>query len=1024
MTDWLLCIDRSTDSFPPLPARNTGRDTTESSFESFLPNPVSFFAGFSDELSALQINLLSEDDNTVRAVMLSGPPGSGKTYIARKFVTTNIQTFEGGIYWFDARSEEKVMQRFVEIARKVNPTGFSSTRANHAEEGAAAVTWVTEWLASRDKYLLVFDGLTCHDRDAVQLFRRFLPAYKGRTMSVLYTAVDRNLAAEEDLLAPEIIRVGRLSMSDACLIVYKALDIRMPSKKEQQKAKELVDYHEHLPRALKGAAQMLSIKQKPLERYKSSSYTASALLTEPYTDIMNALGTSSEFAALDLIKLLAFFDASVPIALINMGRQALHDFSIEIRSVRFGGDGKKHLDDTLATLIQFGLAERITEQYDVPFHSSSASSFSGLSKKRSQGSRPDGSHDTSSTKSSTRAVEKIRVLLVVQRFVRDKLRAEGQQSYDLWLLAAIELFCQSFRLASEKSGAPINSLLVEADYLEYQKQASRLYLRLPKTMDETSENLKIARQDLRAVRRKVREELDLLLPTASFTTHRIRLSTSVFEQASSSSSNGPADNSSSLSLDRSFSGEEPVDSPISFHSTLADLPGQRSRAVSMRGRPFDIHSAFGGSRHSSAATSRMPSDSEATERPKPSPLLLPAGMPPSPLLREVYAAQQPGRARTKDLGEFRPVSYDQQRSNGETRGTPGNFSKVPVLPLSTAGLAQPTNLRNAHSVNTSSSSSPEHVRSKSTSDLPPVNHRAALAEKATNTALSPFAPEFRPQQIQPVGLDIYDGLPIRPFQSSASSSRHQSRLPAGTGVPMNAIFEDVKFHTEPPSPEVSRQENWTTAISSTPPINVPYPTFPTMFTNMPDPTGYTSQPMSLENSHESHLSRATAPPATLGRSLGLSPSPRSRSRIPVLATRTNRPQPLAIDTVDTTDEILNAGNWADSEFEDTEPVPSLSPSTQRRLPLSAPPTRTLAPRTPPRSPRTPPRLKPVVVPQPYSMRHRQGQMRFGEASPIDLGEAAKRAEIEIAKRSRARRKEGSAEGSRSPSLSPSVEQPW
>src|SRR5438046_1787262 len=70
----------------------------------------SLFYGFQFELDQLHQRLSSQKKRSIgsSAVVLWGPPGSGKTHLAREYVWRHRADFPGGIFWVDCKSEESM----------------------------------------------------------------------------------------------------------------------------------------------------------------------------------------------------------------------------------------------------------------------------------------------------------------------------------------------------------------------------------------------------------------------------------------------------------------------------------------------------------------------------------------------------------------------------------------------------------------------------------------------------------------------------------------------------------------------------------------------------------------------------------------------------------------------------------------------------------------------------------------------------------------------------------------------------
>ncbi len=87
-------------------------------------------------------------------VALVGLPGVGKTQVAAEYARTYAPSYAGGVFWLDASSSQRLIEQYVELARRRRETGGYHT----AREQAQAMRG---YLSSSDKLVLVvLDNLT------------------------------------------------------------------------------------------------------------------------------------------------------------------------------------------------------------------------------------------------------------------------------------------------------------------------------------------------------------------------------------------------------------------------------------------------------------------------------------------------------------------------------------------------------------------------------------------------------------------------------------------------------------------------------------------------------------------------------------------------------------------------------------------------------------------------------------------------------------------------------------------------
>ena len=391
-----------------------------------------------------------------------GPPGCGKTHLAREYVWRHRDNFPSGIFWIDCKSDEAIAKSFWDTAQAAALLGA----AEHAEDDqdwdahTKYLEAVRKWFESREGWLIVFDGVAFDSDDKIQRFQEFIPDHSGN--SIIYTSVDRTLAKSQRLLLPSAVKVAPLSVEDARLLLYKGLDIKDPTSSQESKATELVKYLECLPLAIHATSHMLSAKGKALEKYHIGSYPSSKRLAEPYTEIMQDLWENDHHEATNLINLLSFFGHAVPVAMIQLGRRALGDFNIQIRSLDREGSTRRDLENTIATLIKYGLVERTLQSYTSSRRTGSLKTQPSCTTQGDsspeltqdgQGEledRPESSIDSSSTRSRTSSIDILRVHTVVQGFCRDEMRLKNKERFSVWLVAAVKLFCLSYSTAHER----------------------------------------------------------------------------------------------------------------------------------------------------------------------------------------------------------------------------------------------------------------------------------------------------------------------------------------------------------------------------------------------------------------------------------------------------------------------------------------------------------------------------------------------------------------------------------------------
>ena len=808
------------------------------------------------------------------AVVLWGPPGSGKTHLAREYLWRHRDDFPSGVFWIDCKSEESIYKSFWEIAQAAALLGFADTSERDGDwDGAKTFLGaVRKWLESREGWLIVFDGVTFDSEDEILAFVKFIPDSKGN--SIIFTSVDRTLAKRQRLLYPTAVKVSPLSVDDARSLLYKGLDIQTPNFAQETKATELVKYYEFLPLAIHAMGHVLTSKGKALEKYRIGSYPTSKRLAEPYIEIMQDLRENTHHEAVNLINILSFYGHSVPVAMLQLGRRAL---KVEIRSLDREGSTRRDLDTTIAILRKYGLVERTLRSYNVERTDSLKSQPSlapqggDFSPETTQDStqeeapiqRPESSLESSSTRSITCSIDILRVHTVVQGFCRDDLKLRDKEEYWQWLMAAVKLFCRSYAIAAQRIRADGPGLV--RDYREYETHAAKLYSHFPKDKRKASKDVRNSRHELRQVMRAIKEEIETISPTQSFQIARHQVQISIFERTSSTSSDGPNTPSSTPSRTSTWTIE---DLPTKSESPTEIEFGHRVKIYEAVESGEDSWSEdhgygsdFDDSLKSSVVTERRPSVPEVLGASQNTQSLhdRPSSRK-SSFLQAIFKGHPITGKSHKDLGDWRPVPAAPSLTHADIRSTASSraSSSDEHRPMSAGSHAEAA-LAAVHRVSPPASRggrirSPSRPTNAETQDQ--ENSRQPLTMKSPNLSLSPLAAEFDPNQI--------DYL-----LKSTTSSRHHSRN-STTSPPIlqvQSVQTTNLVDKELPSLPIEESITITRRVprfSMRPalPTNAEY--YITQSEVLPTPapylpTGYTSQPMSRDASRESNQSLATAP---------------------------------------------------------------------------------------------------------------------------------------------------------------------
>ena len=149
----------------------------------FAPN--AHFYGREEFLAELEMRLPASKSATVA---LTGMGGLGKTQIALEYAHRHLSDYPGGVYWLDARSEERLLADYAAIGKRF----FGRSETLGAEEAAEQTRETLRLL--KKPALLVFDNVT------EQTNLQWLPA--SGPLHLLLTTQRQVLPANISLMEP------------------------------------------------------------------------------------------------------------------------------------------------------------------------------------------------------------------------------------------------------------------------------------------------------------------------------------------------------------------------------------------------------------------------------------------------------------------------------------------------------------------------------------------------------------------------------------------------------------------------------------------------------------------------------------------------------------------------------------------------------------------------------------------------------------------------------------------------------
>jgi hypothetical protein len=280
--------------------------------------PNSHFVGRESELQEMHKILFDQKARAegTSAVVLQCLPGGGKSHLAREFVYRYMNDFPGGIFWIRAKSKQELLLGFWDIAQRASIDTNVDKYVPFTDPNRF-VTAVHEWLCSSHGWLLVLDGFRF---DSVDEMRQFLPNSSDSSLIYTSTAVPSS-SRQLHFLDPQVIKVPLLSASEAQQLLLLEIEKHTPTSQDLESSMKLVQHLGYLPLAIHTVARRLVATQEPLARFAKSYAKESRLRgLGAFSAVVDQLVADGAVEALNLIKILCFFDQHVPIELLAVGK--------------------------------------------------------------------------------------------------------------------------------------------------------------------------------------------------------------------------------------------------------------------------------------------------------------------------------------------------------------------------------------------------------------------------------------------------------------------------------------------------------------------------------------------------------------------------------------------------------------------------------------------------------------------------------------------------------------------------------
>lgn len=284
-----------------------------------------------EELGRRLFDVKRRRDGTA-CVLLHGQPGGGKTHLARQYVNKNRKKFTGGVFWITAKSKEERYHAFWNIKQKV--VCRDKPHLCDGVNGDDFVPTVKSWFEARQEWLLIFDGITVEREDDATELAKFIP--DSQNSSIIYISWAKNLEFNQRLFRPHPIKVGPLNEADAKRLLFKELHMKKPTEGEKRKATDLVRKIGGLPLAINAISRRLADTHEPLTKYKLSC-SADPTIEGTYNKILDDLQRLGHMEAWNLVHILCWFAQEIPVEMVHLGLRILRTEDVEVRATQAGG---------------------------------------------------------------------------------------------------------------------------------------------------------------------------------------------------------------------------------------------------------------------------------------------------------------------------------------------------------------------------------------------------------------------------------------------------------------------------------------------------------------------------------------------------------------------------------------------------------------------------------------------------------------------------------------------------------------